>query len=362
MKIVICYPVVNAYMAACWRALSARPGIDVFVIGQAPGERDLVDYRPDVMAGLDCRLLGHDERADQRLIANLVDRERPDLLVISGWSEPGFRPLYFNRSLTAIPKVLVMDNQLRMTMRQQLGRIVLRPLLDRVDALWVVGERAWQYARFLGVPEQRIRRGAVGIDYDHLHGAQQARSRGPWPKRFLFVGRYHPRKGLDLLADAYRAYRARVADPWPLAIAGKGPDGARFDGLDGVTDLGFVAPERIVGIFAQAGVFLQPSRYDAWPLSIVEAAASGLPILASGECGSVTEVVRDQYNGLSLPTGSAEALTEALIWAHRNHARLALMGRRSAELARPYAADIWADRAVEIAGTFGLRAAVRRAC
>jgi glycosyltransferase involved in cell wall biosynthesis len=362
MKIVICYPVVNAYMAACWRALSARPSVDLFVIGQAPVARDLVDYRPDVMAGLRCRLLDEQERGDAKLIAELVMAERPDLLVISGWSEPGYRPLYFNRSLSAVPKILVMDNQLRLTMRQQLGRVLLKPLLARVQALWVVGERAWQYARFLGVPEHRIRRGAVGIDYEHFRFAQSARARGPWPNRFLFVGRYHPRKGLDLLAEAYGDYRARVGDPWPLTIAGKGPDGARFDGLQGVTDLGFVSPDKMARIFASAGAFLQPSRYDAWPLSIVEAAASGLPIVASSECGSAAEIVRDQYNGLCVPTGSADALSEALLWTHRNYDRLPLMGLRSAELARPFAADIWADRAIEIATSFGHDAAVRRAC
>ena len=120
-----------------------------------------------------------------------------------------------------------------------------------------------------------------------------------------------------------------------------------------MTDLGFVAPERMAAIWAGAGAFLQPSRYDAWPLSIVEAAAAGLPIVASNECGSTVELVRDRYNGLCVATGDVEALTAAMLWMHENRDRLAIMGRRSAELGRAYAADIWADRAVEIASTFG---------
>jgi glycosyltransferase involved in cell wall biosynthesis len=356
MKIVICYPVVNGYMAACWRALAAMPSVELFVIGQSPAPHDLVDFRPDVMAGLNCRLLDADERELSGLIAALVREQEPDLLVISGWSERGYRPLYFDRTLDEVPKVLVMDNQLRRTMRQHAGRLLLRPLLRRVAAIWVVGERAWQYARFLGVPEHRIRRGAVGIDYGRLSTARAARAKGDWPKRFLFVGRYHPRKGLDLLARAYRDYRARVADPWPLSIAGKGPEGARFAGMEGVTDLGFVAPDRMAGIWTDAGAFLQPSRYDAWPLSIVEAAAAGLPVVASNECGSTVELVRDRHNGLCIATGDAEALTGALLWMHGNHGRLADMGGRSSELARAYAAEAWADRAVEIADTFSASA------
>lgn len=349
----ICYPVVNGYMAACWRALAAKPGVDLFVIGQSPAARDLVDYRADVMAGLRSRLLDERERGDARLIADLVGQEAPDLLVISGWSEPGYRPLYFDKALAAVPKVLVMDNQLRRTMRQQLARVLLRPLLGRVRAMWVVGERAWQYARFLGMPEQRIRRGAVGIDYERLGSARAARAKGQWPKRFLFVGRYHPRKGMDLLAEAYRDYRALVDDPWPLSIAGKGPEGAHLRGVEGVTDLGFVAPEHMPEVWAGAGAFLQPSRYDAWPLSIVEAAAAGLPIVASNECGSTVELVRDQHNGLCVATGDARALTAALLWLHRNHDRLAAMGERSAAFAAAYSAETWAERAVEIATTFG---------
>lgn len=351
MKIVVCYPIINGYMAACWRALAGRGGIDLFVLGHQPTHTDLVEFNSNVMAGVSSRLLQGSERVDPRLVAKLVEAERPDLLIISGWSEPAYRPLYFNPRLGRVPKVLVMDNQFRGTLRQLVGRTFLQLLLRRVSCVWVAGERTWQYARFLRVPEWRIRRGALGVDVETLSACVSRRA-PEWPRRFLFVGRYHPRKGLDVLARAYSEYRRTVREPWPLVLAGKGPESAHFREVDGVTDLGFRSPGQMIEVWSAAGALVQPSRYDAWPLTIAEGAAAALPIIATEECGSTVEIVRNLYNGLVVPTCHPTGLTNALRWMHDHHASLRKMGERSAQLAAPFSAEAWADRAIEIAATF----------
>ena len=68
----------------------------------------------------------------------------------------------------AVPFVMAMDNPLRTDWRgrarQTLGRIKLRRYLARISRVIVPGERSWQYARFLGFAESRIRRGNYGAD------------------------------------------------------------------------------------------------------------------------------------------------------------------------------------------------------
>jgi glycosyltransferase involved in cell wall biosynthesis len=47
-------------------------------------------------------------------------------------------------------------------------------------------------------------------------------------KRFLFVGRYAPVKGISILVEAYRLYSRHSPEPWPLIVAGDGPPQASF--------------------------------------------------------------------------------------------------------------------------------------
>ncbi|MEN3977214.1 glycosyltransferase family 4 protein [Emcibacter sp. SYSU 3D8] len=361
LRIVICYPLVNAYMAACWRELAARVGVDLFVIGFKPEAGDLVAFTTGIMAGVPSRLLAGAERREAKVTADLVGELRPDLLLISGWSEPAFRPLYADKRLKDVPKVLMMDNQLRRTLRQYVGRLALRPMLRHVDHFFVTGERAWQYARFLGIGEDRIQRGAVSIDYKALAPIYDQRVAGldGWPRSFFFAGRYHPRKAIDLMLDAYGRYRARRPDAWPLVAAGMGPMAGALAGREGVTDLGFVDPHAMPLHWRAAGVFVIPSRFDAWPLVIVEAAAAGLPIIASEACGSTVENVRHFYNGLVIPTEDVGRLCDALLWMHDNGNRLPVMGARSRSLAAAYGADVWTDRVLDMAARLvpGKRAA-----
>ena len=82
----------------------------------------------------------------------------------------------------------------------------------------------------------------------------------------------------------------------------------------GVTNMGFVQPSKQPEIFASHGVFILPSRYDPWPLVIVEACASGLPVVHTEACGSAVELVRPYFNGVSVTTDDAASLArDALV-------------------------------------------------
>ncbi|MGB7160679.1 MAG: glycosyltransferase family 4 protein [Tepidisphaeraceae bacterium] len=346
MRVVICWTQISGYMAACWRALAAREGIELLVVAFRTRGSGNVRFGDEVMAGVPCQLLGESDAANAAHVKSLVLGHRPDVVVIAGWMHPPYVALASEPQLAGARFVMGMDTPWRGSLRQRFARLKIGRYLDRMDKVVVAGERSWQFARMLKVPERKIARGVYGIDYATLAPIAAARAARPggWPKRFLFTGRYEPVKGIDILVEAYARYRASIADPWPLTCCGAGARRELLLGQPGIEDRGFVQPADLPAVLVEHGAFVIASRFDPWPLVVVEACAAGLPVICTEACGSAVEVVRSHYNGLPVATESADALAQAFRWMHARHDLLPEMGRRSTALAAPYAAEVWADR------------------
>jgi glycosyltransferase involved in cell wall biosynthesis len=346
MKVVLCWAGIAGYLSACWRALASRPEIDLSIIALDHAATSTSPFHADLVRGLPCRLLDEQERNDAARVAALVIEQRPDVVHIPGWFLPAFRRLPDHPALAGARFILGMDTPRRYTLAQSLNKLRLHRFVCRMDRVIVPGERSWQYARFLGAEEAKIRRGAYGIDYRGIAPAyeQRLRASGGWPRRFLSVGRYVDAKGIDVLVDGYRRYRAAVSDPWQLDCCGTGPLAGLLAGCPGVTDLGFIQPDRQAEVWAGHGAFVLASRFDPWPLVIAEATAAGLPVVCTEACGSAVELVRGCHNGLTVATGDPRALADGLRWIHDNHALCPQMGLASQHLAAAYSAELWADR------------------
>lgn len=343
VRVVFCWSAISGYMAACWKELAARPGIDLHVI--AHGSDGDASFHADLLNGLSHRLLGGNERDDAAVIQALVAERQPDIVMTTGWWLAPYRTLVHSQRLAHAKFVMGVDSPWRHE-GQFLTRLRYGQSLRRFHHFFVTGERSWQYVRRLGIPADRISRGMYGVDVAGWNRAAARRDPSRWPRQFVFLGRYEREKAVDVLTAGYRAYRQQVRDPWPLVCCGTGPDRSLLAGVDGIVDRGFVQPDDLPDLLAESGAFVLPSRFDPWPLALVEAAAAGLPVICSDACGSAVEVVRPHYNGFIVPTESPRGLAEAMAAIHDRGDSLAAWGQRSMELARPYAAEFWADRMV----------------
>jgi len=342
MNIVVCWTGISGYLAASWWALAQRSGIDLHVV--TFGGLDETNFDRDLMVDLSCRLLDEEEREKDDLIEEEVVQQSPDVVVAAGWFHEPYRQLAYASRLQDARFVMGMDTPWQGTWKQHLAPWLLWRYIRRMDHVVVTGERCWQYARRLGVSAENITRGVYGVDYDALSGISRNGTDSEWPRRFLFVGRFDEEKGVDLLVEAYRQYREGVETPWPLTCCGKGPLGDLLDRTPGIANRGFVQPGDMMDEWRRAGAFVLPSRFDPWPLALVEAAAAGLPVVCSDACGSAVEVIRPGYNGIKVPTASVEALSGALREVHRRHDELPGWGRRARQFAAPYSAERWAER------------------
>lgn len=346
IKVVFLWSDISGYMAACWRALQVIPEIELFVIAfQARTETAFAD---ELMTGIPHRLLDLQEREKAQLIEKLVVEQNPDVVVLSGWFHKPYRQLAFSAKLQNVSFIMGMDTPWWGNFKQYFAPLMLRAYLQRMAHVVVTGERSWQYARRLGIPLENISLGLYGIDYHAWSPLGDARNQSPWPRSFLFVGRYSHQKAIDTLAAAYQQYRLEVQDPWKLVCCGKGELEFHLQSQPGIENLGFVQPSEMKDIWLNAGAFLLPSRFDPWPLALVEAAAAGLPVVCTQVCGSSVEVIRSGYNGIIIPPDNIHALTKALVKIHNDYDDLSVWGHRAQTLAKPYSSQIWAERWLNI--------------
>jgi glycosyltransferase involved in cell wall biosynthesis len=227
------------------------------------------------------------------------------------------------------------DNQWRGTLRQQLGRLIAPIHLRRFyDVLFVTGERQAMWARRMGFAEERIWKGVYTCDIGAFATAAALRQRGA--PAFLCAARLVPEKGIQTLLRSYDIYRKNcTGSPWSLILAGDGPLRDAVTNVSGIDLRGFVQPQRLPAIFAEASVFVMPSIYEPWCVALQEAASASLPLIATAACGSAVHLLQDGYNGYLVSPDSAEGLATAMLrMSARSEAQLAAMGDRSAELSK----------------------------
>jgi glycosyltransferase involved in cell wall biosynthesis len=137
-------------------------------------------------------------------------------------------------------------------------------------------------------------------------------NRATQPLRLLYVGRLTPEKDLPVLFDAYERLRAR-GRLLHLTLVG---DGAytgvmRARAPREVTFAGYLEGRALSEAYAAADVFVFPSRSETLGNVVLEALASGLPVVGVRDGGTV-ENVRDGVNGILCPPGDIEAFADGI--------------------------------------------------
>ena len=136
----------------------------------------------------------------------------------------------------------------------------------------------------------------------------------PVPHSVLLVAHLYPRKRVADLLDAWPLVRAAVPNA-TAHIAGDGPElpmlRARAARLDGVTVHGHVEGARLRGLYARASVAVSTSAHETFGYAVLEALASGLPLVAA-RAPAVVELA-DRAVGRIVPVGDRHALAAAVI-------------------------------------------------
>jgi glycosyltransferase involved in cell wall biosynthesis/predicted metal-dependent phosphoesterase TrpH len=164
----------------------------------------------------------------------------------------------------------------------------------------------------LGIPASRIARWDRGVDCSRFDPSLRGERPLPGELNVLYSGRITREKGADLLADAF--LDAHERDPrLHLVLAGGGPEEGRLRERLGAhaTFLGWQEGAELAKVYASADIFLFPSATDTFGQVILEAHASGLPVVAVA-AGGPASLIEHRVSGL-LCEPSADALAEGVL-------------------------------------------------
>lgn len=170
-------------------------------------------------------------------------------------------------------------------------RRVMPRIVRRAELILTVSEFARaELMEFLNVPGERIRVVPGGVD-ERFNTVVDP---GPLGRRLrldkpyvLAVGDRGPRKNLEALRPAIPLLRKEGIE---LIVAGGGRGHQLGTSLDGARDLGYVADEDLPALYAGARAFALPSLHEGFGLTVLEAMASGVPVVASNRA-ALPEVV-----------------------------------------------------------------------
>jgi glycosyltransferase involved in cell wall biosynthesis len=186
-----------------------------------------------------------------------------------------------------------------------------------------------------------------GLDFERYQLASPP-PRNPHPT-LVHIGRLMRYKSADVAVRAL-AHVRRALPQARLVMAGDGPDRARLERLaarlglaDAVEFRGFVSHADKVDLLWRSHVLLNASPKEGWGLTVLEANACGVPVVASRRPGLV-DSVRDRDTGILVPYGDAAAFGAAALELLSDPALHAAYAARGRDWARRFT---WDEAAVQ---------------
>jgi glycosyltransferase involved in cell wall biosynthesis len=317
------------------------------------------------------------DRALAGLVHRALDRIRPEVVCINGWSYGGAIESLQWALRNGARAVVMSESAVIDAPRSWLKERIKHRVLAMCSAALAGGAPHVSYLESLGMPRGRIFDGYDAVDNGHFEAGAAAARRDPAAARsrlgipgpyFLAASRFEPKKNLPRLLEAYAEYRRLAgAGAWDLALLGDGhlrPELAQLASslaLDRSLHMpGFASYAEMPGWYALSQCFIHASTTEQWGLVVNEAMASGAPVLVSDRCGCCADLVRQGRNGYRFDPFDASALARLMLRCQRESAALEGMGAAGRELIRDWGPSRFA-RGLSMAAESALAGTPRRA-
>lgn len=277
-----------------------------------------------------------------------------DVVILGGWNQPAFWQAALTARVRRRPLVVWIESTERDARRgSRAADAARRALVGSAAAALVPGRASAAYAETLGARRVVVAPNAVDlslfrdrVDEERARRELLRAELGLEGCCFLAVGRLAPEKGFDVLLQALPQVPGATA-----IVLGEGAEAKRLRSAApaAVRFVGHVARDELPRWYAAADALVAPSRSEPWGFAIQEAAAAGLPIVATDAAGAAWDLVVEGENGFRVPAGDERALAAALAAVAADPAFRARAGRHSREVAAQHTPERWADAVAALA-------------
>ncbi|MEP5151426.1 glycosyltransferase [Planktotalea sp.] len=267
----------------------------------------------------------------QRSLAAKIEKTletiTPDVVAISGWASPeSYVALRWARR-RGKGVIVMSDSRAEDAPRNAVRDWIKGRVVCACDAGLAAGESHKGYLMALGLPEGAIRLGYDVVDNAHFQdfefaseaAALAARANLGLPTSYILASsRFIKKKNLKTLIKAYEHACDGINNPPDLLIAGDGTERAELELLaknvnSGKVHLpGLFAYKDLPALYALSSGFVHIPTSEQWGLVVSEAAASGLPLLVSKECGAAPELVKPSLNGWLVSAHDMDDIAKSL--------------------------------------------------
>lgn len=343
MKILILYSEIASYTITCLKSLLEKNvDIEVHLFRWPVNKEAPFQFSfPDKV-----KVYERSEYTDLKLVNKVVEIS-PSLIVCSGWMDKGYLKVakkYFGK----IPTVLTLDNHWRGDVKQRLAALISPFYLkNRFSHVWVPGESQFQFARKLGYPSTKIKKGFYSADVDlfnKYYKNSKSIKEEQFPKVILYVGRYVRHKGIFDLWNAFIELQKEFPNEWELWCVGTGEEYDNRVVHEQIKHFGFIQPENFEEIIQKSGVYILPSHFEPWGVSLHEFVAAGFPVLCSEKVGASEKFLKNGQNGFQFEAGNIVSIKNSLMKIiNSSENELIDMQKKSIELSSQITPKKWAE-------------------
>lgn len=339
LNIGVVTPIPTPYRDPFWNAVASEPDVSLHVYYCASTTADRpwdpnwrMRYRSEVLPGYN--ILGLlPWQGYSYWNPSIVERLRAgahDALVIGGYNYPTLLAAIRFARKRGIPYYLMSESHLhhhRPAWRLAAKHWLVRSVVTGATGCFPTGSWAREYLLSYGAKPDRLwyipnvpdvrsfdaKARELAVQRPLL---REKLGIGDGPN-VLFLGRLVGFKRVDLLIEAFA--RATVPPSARLVIVGDGVERAGLESLarrlgveDRVQFKGFVEPDDVPLWYAAADLMVLPAVGETWSVALIEALASGLPVITTDTVGAAADAVRDPLVGTVVPSGDAVALANAI--------------------------------------------------
>jgi glycosyltransferase involved in cell wall biosynthesis len=253
----------------------------------------------------------------KRALLELVQKFEPNLICCSGWIDKDYIAIVRKLKSSKTRTCISLDNHWNNSIKQKTATIISRFTIIRYfDFAWVPGNIQKEYALKLGFKPSQIQLGYYCADTLRFTEVYENRTAilnsDHIPKVILFVGRYVVHKGIFDLWHAFIKLKKETKNEWELWCIGTGAEWENKIEHPSIKHFGFKQPNELLPFLMQASVYVLPSHFEPWGVSVHEMALSGFPLILSNKVGAAEKFLMDKENGYLFQVSDENSLLDQL--------------------------------------------------